>query len=187
MKNIKCVVVGDASAKKAQLLFNYAESNCSNNYCPLFIDNFSRTINIKEKSIKFHLFDTSGQEKYENLRAMSYKSTDVFIICFSLNDPESLTNVKNIWAPEIKKGSPKAKIILVGTILNNQNKIAESKEGKEMMKKIGAYEYVECDLSEIDQVTTVFDKAIKSIACSSKHSTFKKKFLSMFNITKNNR
>ena len=40
---------------------------------------------------------------------------DVFLVCFSLVDKDSLDNVKSIWIPEIRHHNPKTPIILVGT------------------------------------------------------------------------
>lgn len=35
----------------------------------------------------------TGQEEYERLRALSYPNTNVFIICFSISQPDSYENV----------------------------------------------------------------------------------------------
>ncbi len=39
-------------------------------------------------------FTLAGQEDYDRLRPLSYPSTDVFLICFSVMNPASFTNVK---------------------------------------------------------------------------------------------
>ena len=47
------------------------------------------------------MFDTAGQEEYDKLRPMAYTDTDVFIVCFSMVDKDSLENILNKWAPEV--------------------------------------------------------------------------------------
>ena len=47
------------------------------------------------------VFDTAGQEEYDKLRPMAYTDTDVFIVCFSMVDKDSLENILNKWAPEV--------------------------------------------------------------------------------------
>jgi small GTP-binding protein len=56
-----------------------------------------------------------GQEEFDAIRPFSYPNTDVFLVCFSVNSKESLSNVKAKWSVELKQHCPKAKIILVGT------------------------------------------------------------------------
>ena len=48
------------------------------------------------------VFDTAGQEEYDRLRPMAYTDTDVFIVCFSMVDRDSLENILNKWAPEVR-------------------------------------------------------------------------------------
>ena len=60
------------------------------------------------------LWDTAGQEDYDRLRPLSYPQTDVFLVCYSLVSPESLSNAVNKWLPEVKLGCRGAKIVLVG-------------------------------------------------------------------------
>ena len=47
------------------------------------------------------VFDTAGQEEYDKLRPMAYTDTDVFVVCFSMVDKDSLENILNKWTPEV--------------------------------------------------------------------------------------
>ena len=49
---------------------------------------------VNGESYELTLIDTAGQEDYDKLRALSYESTDVFLVCFSLVEPDSFSNVK---------------------------------------------------------------------------------------------
>ena len=54
-----------------------------------------------------------GQEGFDRLRALSYVDTHAFMMCFSVDDRDSLDNIPNRWLEEVLEHSPKAKIILV--------------------------------------------------------------------------
>ena len=49
---------------------------------------------VNGESYELTLIDTAGQEDYDKLRALSYESTDVFLVCFSIVEPDSFSNVK---------------------------------------------------------------------------------------------
>lgn len=160
---IKMVVVGDCSANKTQLLYNYAKADITNEYCPTIFENYFSNINIENKAQRIQIYDTSGQENYKSFRTTSYGHADVFILCFSLNDKESLSNVKEIWFPEIKNTRQNAKIILVGTTLDHFNRVVTSQNGEDMSKIIDANYYIECNLFDINQVNYVFESAAKAV------------------------
>lgn len=60
------------------------------------------------------LWDTAGQEDYDRLRLLSYPDTDVIVMCFSIDLPDSLENIQDKWIPEVTHFCPNVPIILVG-------------------------------------------------------------------------
>lgn len=42
--------------------------------------------------VELALWDTAGQEDYDRLRPLSYPDTDVILMCFSIDSPDSLGN-----------------------------------------------------------------------------------------------
>ena len=55
------------------------------------------------------------QEDYHRLRPLCYHQTDVFLVCFSLDNRLSLQNVEDYWMPELQHHCPDVPKILVGT------------------------------------------------------------------------
>lgn len=49
------------------------------------------------------LWDTAGQEDYDRLRPLSYPDTDVILMCFSIDSPDSLENIPEKWTPEVSR------------------------------------------------------------------------------------
>ena len=62
---------------------------------------------------KIHVFSPffTGQEEYDSLRRLSYPNTDVVLMCFSLDNPESLENIQNIWMPEVQHVLPTGTVV----------------------------------------------------------------------------
>ncbi len=72
---------------------------------------------VDNKTIELVLWDTAGQEDYERLRPLSYPDSNVIVMCYSIDIPDSLANIGDKWNPELRYYCPRAPIILVG----NQN------------------------------------------------------------------
>ena len=85
---------------------------------PLFqvFDNYAVTVMIGGEPYTLGLFDTAGQEDYDRLRPLSYPNTDILMVCFSIDSPDSLTNVEDLWKPELDLFCQKVPIILVGKL-----------------------------------------------------------------------
>lgn len=135
--------------------------------------------------VSLGLWDTAGQEDYDRLRPLSYPNTDVFLICFSIDDPGSYANVRAKWFPEISHhldssvSGPegrRAKIILVGTKLDlredsetlerlrrNGTAPITYQQGVQMAKEIGAVRYMECSALTQQGLKAIFDEAIRVV------------------------
>ena len=48
----------------------------------------------------------AGSEKYKSLRKLTYSNTDVVLMCFSIDSPDSLENIEKRWMPEVEKFCP---------------------------------------------------------------------------------
>ena len=57
--------------------------------------------------------DMAGREDLDRLRPPFYLHTDVVIICFAIDNPESWVNVQSVWVPEVRRYCGKVPILLV--------------------------------------------------------------------------
>jgi len=173
MQNIKCVVVGDGAVGKTCLLISYTNNSFPDTYVPTVFDNYSTNVRVNSQVLNLGLWDTAGQEDYDRLRPLSYPSTNVFLVCFSVVQPASFENVKNKWYPEIKNHCGSVPFILVGTKLDlrdNQEYLKEMEdrretpitfeEGQHLADELGAYKYIECSALKQTNLKKVFDEVI---------------------------
>jgi len=175
MLNIKSVVVGDGAVGKTSLLISYTQNQFPEDYLPTIFDNYSCNVMVDEKPVFLGLWDTAGQEDYDRLRPLSYPSTDVFLLCFSLISRDSFNNIKSKWAPEIHHHCPGVPIVLVGTKADlvddyevrdklrsrGETPVTEN-EARRLAKEIGAQDYAECSALTQQGLHGVFDMAIRS-------------------------
>lgn len=98
------------------MLFAYMDNQFLGDYQNSIFENYAINVTMDQKKYTVNLFDTAGQDDYAHLRVLSYPNTDVFLLCFSLVDPQSLQSCRNVWMPEIRKhAGEKPPVILVGT------------------------------------------------------------------------
>jgi len=110
----KLVVVGDGSCGKTCLLMTFSKDEFPEVYVPTVFENYTTNIEVDNRQIALDLWDTAGQEDFDRLRPLSYNGTDVVLMCFSIDQPESLENIQKKWLTEIKHHCPNVPIFLVG-------------------------------------------------------------------------
>ncbi|KAH9284939.1 Transforming protein RhoA [Echinococcus granulosus] len=163
----KLVIVGDGTCGKTCLLIVFSK------------DQFPE--------VELALWDTAGQEDYDRLRPLSYPETDVILMCFSIDSPDSLENISEKWTAEVKHFCPNVPIILVGNKKDLRNdektrmelaKVKQSpvttEQGKAKANQIGAYGYVECSAKTKENVREVFEMATRAALETSKKSKKKR-------------
>src|SRR3989338_4459482 len=173
---VKCVVVGDGAVGKTCMLICYKEGKFPKEYVPTVFDNYEATIIVEGKEVKFSLWDTAGQEGYARIRTLSYPKTDIFLLCFSVDNHPSLVNITDRWHREIKEHCPNAPIILIGTkidlredqktiddLAKQDKSLITEEQGQAMADEIGALKYLECSALTRKGLKTVFDEALQAV------------------------
>ncbi|XP_069823253.1 ras-related C3 botulinum toxin substrate 1-like isoform X2 [Dendropsophus ebraccatus] len=163
---------------KTCLLISYTTNAFPEDYDPAVITSYSATVMVDNNPVTLELWDTAGLQEYDRLRPLSFPDTQIFLICFSLVNPESYENVRAKWLPEVRYHCQGTPVILVGTKLDlrgNEATIKALKEkgldpisyhkGFDLALEIGAVKYVECSARSQHDVKTVFDEAIKAVLC----------------------
>ncbi|KAK0394699.1 hypothetical protein QR680_000882 [Steinernema hermaphroditum] len=171
----KLVIVGDGACGKTCLLIVFSKDQFPDLYVPTVFENYVADIEVDGKQVELALWDTAGQEDYDRLRPLSYPDTDVILMCFSIDSPDSLENIPEKWTPEVRHFCPNVPIILVGNKKDLRNdpqtlrELAKMKQepvkpdqGRAIAEQIGAFDYIECSAKTKDGIREVFEKATQA-------------------------
>lgn len=112
---IKVIFIGSSGVGKTSLLkvFDPKNGSQSNQTSPTIApENFEMEVtNSRNVTVKLDIWDTAGQEQYQSLTSMYYRSSNVALLCF---DYENRNDLKN-WAKRVLDQAPKCIIVLVIT------------------------------------------------------------------------
>lgn len=184
----KLVIVGDGACGKTCLLILFSKKAFPEVYVPTVFENYVADIEVDGKRVELALWDTAGQEDYDRLRPLSYPDSNVILICFSIDSPDSLDNVLEKWVSEVLHFCQGVPIILVGCKsdlrddpnvieqLNQQQQLPVStSEGQAVAQKIGAYDYLECSAKNGQGLEQVFQIATRASLMSKEKKIKKRK------------
>merc|ERR1712168_5941 len=182
MQELKCVIVGnDGIGKTSLFIRHYARFFSPDHRHPTLIDEGPKTVMVNGEPVLMEVLDMEEEYMDDDLlgyvmRPRSYPGTDVFLICFSMDRPDSYEDVYFKWYPEVQKYCPNTPIVVVGLsrdCCNDKSVISElrtddpgdpcapltSADGWRLAKDIGAVKYVECTSFNQETVDNVFREA----------------------------
>ncbi|KAL1923294.1 uncharacterized protein VTP21DRAFT_8274 [Calcarisporiella thermophila] len=168
----KIVVVGDGACGKTSLLNVFVKGYFPQIYEPTVFENYVHETNINGKTLELSLWDTAGQEEYDRLRSLSYADTHVIMLCFSVDNRDSLENCSSKWMKEILQQCPGVKVVLVALKCDLREDEATMKsmarfgdhpvtytEGVTVARNINAMRYLECSAMHNRGVHECFEQS----------------------------
>ena len=111
---LKLVIVGDGACGKTCFLMVFRNDEFPPDYVPTVFENYVKELTVDDRNIELELYDTAGQEDYDRLRPLSYPGSDVILVCYSIDSPNSYDNVRERWIPEVEQFCPRVPVVLVG-------------------------------------------------------------------------
>jgi len=172
----KLVLLGDGASGKTSLLNVFTRGFFPTVYEPTVFENYVHDIFVDGKHLELSLWDTAGQEEFDRLRSLSYDDTQAIMLCFSVDNRDSLENVGSKWMEEIAEHCRGVKIVLCALkcdlreehekedddqIGQQPRQVITYNEGLEVARKIGALRYLECSAMRNRGVNEAFTEAAR--------------------------
>ena len=120
-KSIKVIILGDSNVGKSSIV-SCLQQDTNLQKKTISLECYNYIIKINKIILRMQIWDTVGQEKFDSITTNYYKTTDVAIFVYAINDENSFNNI-NIWDNKLNdKGN-----------INNKDNINES-NNKSMIK-----------------------------------------------------
>ena len=94
MKSLKCVLIGDSGVGKTSLVVTYGTNKFPSptDFVPCVSEPYHRDITVYSgETVNIGIFDIGGGEDFHRLRPINYPNTDVFLLCFSVDNRDSFS------------------------------------------------------------------------------------------------
>jgi Ras-related protein Rab-22 len=97
MREIKLCLLGDAGVGKSSLVLRFV-SDTFNLYSESTIGAsfMSKTLIVEEKTFKYQIWDTAGQEKYRGLAPMYYRGAAAAVVVYDVTKAVNFVCHSNI-------------------------------------------------------------------------------------------
>ena len=180
----KIVVVGDMHSGKSCLVSSYCIDQFQDTYTPTLMRCLSTDTRVQGKLIDIMVVDTPGRYDYLPFRQVAYSRSDLVMVCFALDCPQSLQHVEEFWVPEILEHAPGIPYMLVGNRRDLRDELYANwcccqvcqecylgcEKGKNTLKRIEADEFLNSSLLTTAQGIAIAKrvKAVGYSECSAK-------------------
>tara|TARA_B100001093_G_scaffold319768_1_gene305051 strand:- start:908 stop:1549 length:642 start_codon:yes stop_codon:yes gene_type:complete len=164
----KIIVIGDSSTGKTSLMRKYIDNKFEVIHDLTIGVEFRTKIEKieykgKEIIVKFHIWDTAGQESFRSIIKSYYRGVAGAIILFDVTDPLTFHNIPS-WIKELKFNSDNSKlpIVLVGNKTDLYNRKISKKEAEKLAEEY-KIPYLENSCKSYTSTSAIFDNLIRQI------------------------
>ncbi|CAL6066521.1 Rac/Rho-like_protein [Hexamita inflata] len=110
---MKCVIVGDNQVGKTCLSSIICEKQFPQEYIPTVLDNYTINYTHNTKELNISIIDTYDFGA-RVLRPLGNINASIYLICYAVDNIESLENIKTKWIDIIHQQSLNTPFLIVG-------------------------------------------------------------------------
>jgi small GTP-binding protein len=161
--SFKGVTIGNASVGKTTLIDRIKKGEFNPKITPSTAATFvASECNFQGTKVKFSIWDTAGQDRFQDLVPLYLRGAQIAILTFSLTNRESF-DALNEWQNKLMDVVPDCEFGLVGTKadLTNDREISYQ-EAEAKSHEIGAAFYIETSALTGQGVLDVFPRFLES-------------------------
>jgi len=126
---VKLALIGDSGVGKSSLLARFASPDeySDTHVTTLGVDFRLRTVQVGDKCVKLHMWDTGGQERFRAITPAYYRSVDGIILVYDVTDSRTFDHTSQ-WLADVERYAENSPhIMLVGNKadLESQREVTE--------------------------------------------------------------
>jgi Ras-related protein Rab-5C len=136
----KIIILGASNVGKTSIAIRFCRGTFPRGQdATIGITHLQQVVKLKGHSIKFLIYDTAGQERFESLAASYFRAADAAILVYDLTRKETIGKARK-WHQELKQNTTKP--VLLAVVGNKADLIPTSQrcaeEAEHFAEEIGA-------------------------------------------------
>jgi small GTP-binding protein len=166
-RSIKVILIGDSGVGKTNILSRLVNNKFEEKHNPsLSLEYNNHTIKINNFVIRMQIWDTAGQEKLNSIISNYYRSAEVAVFVYSINNKNSYISIQEWFKELINENNEEdnnVKKVLLGNKLDlEKNREVEYKAAKTFADENGFEVFAEITCKNDEQqetynVSNIFD------------------------------
>ena len=141
----KVVLLGESGVGKTCIISRFINNSFDVNQITTNGASYTSKIitypECENRTIKFEIWDTAGQEKYRALNQIFYKDASICILVFDVTNSESFKALQEYWYQQVKDSAPKN--IVIGLAANKcdliENEQVSEEKARTFAKEMNAF------------------------------------------------
>ncbi|NXH47193.1 RAB17 protein, partial [Dicaeum eximium] len=153
----KVVLVGSMTVGKSSLANRYVGNLFREQLPTVGCSFFTHTFQLDETTVRFEIWDTAGQEKYQSVCHLFYRDAQAALLVYDITDKQTLSRAK-LWLEELEKRFFPDEIVIA--LVGNKTDLAAEREvtteeGEEFAQRKG-FLFMETSAKSNHQVNDIF-------------------------------
>lgn len=181
---IKLCLLGDAGVGKSSIVLRFvSDSFVPHGEATIGASFMSKTLILDDKTYKYQIWDTAGQEKYRGLAPMYYRGAAAAIVVYDITRAASFEMVKT-WVRELRSMGPQDIIIAIAgnkLDLEDSRQVATA-DAKSYADSIGAI-HIETSALTAANVPKLFEEISRALPLEALKPATTRNTLSLSNMT----
>ena len=159
---IKILTLGDTMVGKSSIVLRFSENKFDDNqFATIGIDFKTKYLKIGDSAVKVLIWDTAGQEKFQNIAKQYYKGANGVLLIYDIGNRKSFQRI-DFWLKELKENNriDELFVCLVGNKSDLEDKRVITTEEGESYAKSNDIPFFEVSAKTGKGVIELFNKAI---------------------------
>ncbi|NWT91962.1 RAB17 protein, partial [Urocynchramus pylzowi] len=160
----KVVLLGSMSVGKSSLAYRYVKNDFRELLPTVGCSFFTQILDLDEATVKFEIWDTAGQEKYQSVCHLYYRDANAALLVYDIASKQTFSRAK-LWLEELEKKFLPDEIVIA--LVGNKTDLAAEREvtteeGEDFARAKGLL-FMETSAKSNHQVNDVFMALVQEL------------------------